>query len=495
MTRTRTAGFASTRRLSRVLPLFPLCLALLFIATPAPTFVQPTSAQLMLPAGESENADNDSQGTNETTAVEEAGGPLGLTSQTDPAAVLDAEIAARDGSLKIEKPELDSPRAAMAAFLRGMELVNRGYDEGYRLVYPTLADPDREPPVENLRDAAERLLGVLNRIERVDVLELPGEAELRQMQQEHGEKLPRRRWQYFPQRGRNAVFEKLSGKAPDGKIVLAVGDDGQWRFTPGTVQRIEALYDSVAALPPVHSDPALAPSGQLITIIGPTFERTPLWAWGGLLGLIFAGLAGGKLLQTAFTARASRHRRKNQEIPAVFIESFSSPISLLCITLGLNFGLQLIEMDPRLLAFANSVLTLLYITAAGWLLYNLVDVIGLLLRRGAERTRSKLDDQVAPLVRKSLRIFLVVLLSLMVAQNVFGLNITGWIAGLGIVGLAISLAAQDSVRNLFGSITVLFDKPFAVGDWIKVGDVEGTVEEVGFRSTRIRTFYNSQITY
>ena len=83
----------------------------------------------------------------------------------------------------------------------------------------------------------------------------------------------------------------------------------------------------------------------------------------------------------------------------------------------------------------------------------------------------------------------------MVAQNVFGLNITGWIAGLGIVGLAISLAAQDSVRNLFGSITVLFDKPFAVGDWVKVGDVEGTVEEVGFRSTRIRTFYNSQITY
>jgi len=483
----------NARRVDRSpLGICPLALAVTILAALISTSA---AAQSPSPGGENNNAENASGDTDRSNPPADGEGTLGLTSETTAADVLEADVELRDGSLKVEKPTLDSPRLTMAAFLRGMELVNRGYDEGYQLVYPTLADPEREPPVDNLRDAAEKLLGVINRIERVDVLELPGEAELRQMQQEYAESLPPRRWQYFPHSGRNAVFEKLGDTAPRGRIVFSKGVDGKWRFTPETVRGIDALYESLATLPPMHGEPTLAPSGQLITIIGPTFERTPLWAWGGLLGLIFAGLAGGKLLQTAFAARAARHRRKDREMPGVFIESFGSPVSLLSITLGINFGLQLIEMDPRLFDFARSVLTLLYISAAGWLLYNLVDVIDLLLRRGAERTRSKLDDQVAPLVRKSLRIFLVVLLSLMVAQNVFGLNITGWIAGLGIVGLAISLAAQDSVRNLFGSITVLFDKPFAVGDWVKVGDVEGTVEEVGFRSTRIRTFYNSQITY
>ena len=130
----------------------------------------------------------------------------------------------------------------------------------------------------------------------------------------------------------------------------------------------------------------------------------------------------------------------------------------------------------------------------GWFLFNLVEVIDAGLRRLSEKTESKLDDQLVPLVRKSLRIFLVVVFTLFVAQNVFGLDITGWLAGLGIAGLAVSLAAQDSIKNLFGSITVLFDKPFTVGDWIVTDGLEGTVEEVGFRSTRIRTFYNSLIT-
>jgi len=122
------------------------------------------------------------------------------------------------------------------------------------------------------------------------------------------------------------------------------------------------------------------------------------------------------------------------------------------------------------------------------------EVIDAALRRLSEKTESKLDDQLVPLVRKALRVFLVVVFALFVAQNVFGFDITGWLAGLGIAGLAISLAAQDSIKNLFGSITVLFDKPFTVGDWIVTEGLEGTVEEVGFRSTRIRTFYNSLIT-
>ncbi|MCC7407899.1 MAG: mechanosensitive ion channel family protein, partial [Phycisphaeraceae bacterium] len=112
----------------------------------------------------------------------------------------------------------------------------------------------------------------------------------------------------------------------------------------------------------------------------------------------------------------------------------------------------------------------------------------------AERSDSKLDDMVLPLITKTLRIFLIVVFTLVAAQNVFGLNITGWLAGLGIAGLAVSLAAQDSFRNLFGSMTVFFDKPFVVGDFVQYGGESGTIEEIGFRSTRLRLLSGFQMT-
>jgi len=74
-----------------------------------------------------------------------------------------------------------------------------------------------------------------------------------------------------------------------------------------------------------------------------------------------------------------------------------------------------------------------------------------------------------------------------------GVNVFSLVAGLGVGGLAIALAAKDTAANFFGSLMILFDRPFKKGDWIKVEDMEGTVEEIGFRSTRIRTFYDSQI--
>ena len=75
-----------------------------------------------------------------------------------------------------------------------------------------------------------------------------------------------------------------------------------------------------------------------------------------------------------------------------------------------------------------------------------------------------------------------------------GVNVTSLVAGLGLGGLAVALAAQDTIRNLLGGVTIFADRPFQVGDWVVVNDIEGTVEHVGFRSSRVRTFYNSVVT-
>jgi MscS family membrane protein len=97
-----------------------------------------------------------------------------------------------------------------------------------------------------------------------------------------------------------------------------------------------------------------------------------------------------------------------------------------------------------------------------------------------------------PLLRTAVRLFVTFVGLLFVLQNL-DINVSSLIAGLGLGGLAIALAAQDTIRNLLGGVTIFADKPFEVGDWVVVDGVEGTVEAVGFRSTRVRTFYNSLI--
>jgi MscS family membrane protein len=90
-------------------------------------------------------------------------------------------------------------------------------------------------------------------------------------------------------------------------------------------------------------------------------------------------------------------------------------------------------------------------------------------------------------------VFIIVIGVIFSADNL-NVDVTSLLAGLGLGGLAFALAAKDLLGNFFGSITVLLDRPFHIGDWVIIGDVEGSVEQVGFRSTRIRTFYNSLIT-
>ena len=127
-----------------------------------------------------------------------------------------------------------------------------------------------------------------------------------------------------------------------------------------------------------------------------------------------------------------------------------------------------------------------------WLLIGLTDVVGSYLFTKVVRTSSRLDDQLIPIFRKSTKVFLFVLGAIYIIQTM-GYSISGVIAGLGIGGLAVAMAAKDTLANLFGSVMLISDRPFRVGDWIKVGDDEGYVEQIGFRSTRIRTFPKTQI--
>jgi MscS family membrane protein len=123
--------------------------------------------------------------------------------------------------------------------------------------------------------------------------------------------------------------------------------------------------------------------------------------------------------------------------------------------------------------------------------YKLADVVAAYFTKLATKTESTLDDQLVPLLRKTLKAFVIIVGTLFILRDGLNLDIIPFLTGLSIGGVAIALAAQDTIKNFFGSVMIFIDKPFQVGDWITSGEIDGTVEEVGFRSTRIRTFRNS----
>jgi MscS family membrane protein len=124
----------------------------------------------------------------------------------------------------------------------------------------------------------------------------------------------------------------------------------------------------------------------------------------------------------------------------------------------------------------------------------MVELIDFWMRHFTSKTRTTLDDMMVPLVRKTLRIVTVLLAAVQIAQQLSDKPITSILAGLGVGGLAVALAAQDTIKNFFGSLVIFADHPFQLGDRIVVDGEDGTVEEVGMRSTRIRTLDGHLVT-
>jgi MscS family membrane protein len=136
----------------------------------------------------------------------------------------------------------------------------------------------------------------------------------------------------------------------------------------------------------------------------------------------------------------------------------------------------------------------LVIVAVGWILLRFIDFMGIIFMRKAELTESFSDNQMVPFVRELSKVLLVIFAFLFVLGTVFNLDVASVVAGLGIGGLAVALAAKESLENLFASFTIFLDKPFTTGDLVTAGGVTGTVERVGFRSTRLRTLDKSYVT-
>ncbi len=209
---------------------------------------------------------------------------------------------------------------------------------------------------------------------------------------------------------------------------------------------------------------------------------------GGFLLKWFAGVAIAKLQVAA--------KKTKTGLDDIVLLSLAKPIGWACVLGGIYLAISFLPVPVEPLdvrKFINALLKSASIALTIWFLVLLVDDLMAEWAKKAAETETRLDDQLIPIVRGSTKTFLIIIGALLFLQNM-GYSVSSLLAGLGLGGMAVALASKDVIANLFGSIVIFVDKPFHVGDWIEMGGVEGTVEEVNMRVTRIRTFANSLIT-
>jgi MscS family membrane protein len=221
-----------------------------------------------------------------------------------------------------------------------------------------------------------------------------------------------------------------------------------------------------------------------------------LWRIGIVFIILLGAFVLGKIVGYFMRRPASKKEASGEEIKLVnlILRSASGPTVFLIFAGALETAFLFLAMSGPVRQTANTLVQLFISIGIAYFLYRMVDIAEYYLNKYAQSTDSKLDDMLVPLLRKTFRVVIVIIAGLYIAESVSGRPITTILAGFGIGGLAVALAAQDSIKNLFGSIMILVDKPFEVGQRIVVNGFDGTVEEIGFRSSRVRTLTGHLVT-
>ncbi len=291
------------------------------------------------------------------------------------------------------------------------------------------------------------------------------------------------------------IDDELVARAPEGGAESALllglyprsGAKSVWLFTSETVGRIDPLYQQYGQGWFGDHLPSILFAHSLFGL--------QLWQWLVFLAAIaisiVLGFALALVARRLFLILASvTSWTWDDEMASVT----RGPLSLLFTTFILGaLSTRYLALNGASLSSLVSLLKLASILSVGWLAMRLVDVAGNAMTRAFTGRNDHLATAMVPVVRRVLKPIIGVIVGVIALQNL-GVNVGGLLAGLGIGGIAVALAGKSTLENLIGSIAIAFDRPFRIGDFVKVGDIMGTVEELGLRSTRIRTLDRTIVT-
>lgn len=185
--------------------------------------------------------------------------------------------------------------------------------------------------------------------------------------------------------------------------------------------------------------------------------------------------------------------KMNKRFVSDFALNIRKPVCILIIIIGVYISIIIHLSDNPAMIWIEKAALFVFTLNVIWVLLRTVDAVGAFTETVAEGTSSKMDDQIIPIIRKAAK-FVIIAIGVLFFMQANGYPISGLLAGMGIGGIAVAYAAQDSISGIFASIVIFLDKPFMIDDFVQVAGITGTVEEIGLRSTRIRTVDKTLVT-
>lgn len=377
--------------------------------------------------------------------------------------------------LKLEVPKtLANPRATMQTFMNAMSAVATGDKQQIDTAASTLDLSYLAKVIQQQKgkELASSLLSVIERSKAVVLGSIP-----------------------MQPKGDKYVF----GSYSQGMVSIAKQADGRWLFSQQSLRALPEILEGLVETPSKNGSKepkvALPFYIQLSSMLPDVLKGGFIlehWQWLGIFLAIIIGSIADKVVAWFLARNVSLWKRRHEAYKEVDI-AILRPLGLMAMALIWWFLLGSLGLPDTALVILSVAVKLLVSLSAVWSAFRLVDIIYVMLMHKALATSNRFDDLLVPMVSKSLKVFVVVIGIIFSADNL-NVDVSSLLAGLGLGGLAFALAAKDLLGNFFGSLTILLDRPFQIGDWVVIDDVEGSVEEVGFRTTRVRTFYNSLIT-
>lgn len=376
---------------------------------------------------------------------------------------------------QLEVPRmLANPRATMQTFMNAMSAVATGDKQQIDTAASTLDLSYLAKVIQQQKgkELASSLLSVIERSKAVVLSSIP--------------KQPKDDTYVF-------------GRYSQGSVSIVKQADGRWLFSQQSLRALPDILEGLVENPSKNGskDPKVALPFyiQLRSMLPDVLKGGFIlehWQWLGIFLVIIIGSIADKVVAWFLARNVSLWKRRHEAYKEVD-STILRPLGLMAMALIWWFLLGSLGLPDTALVILSVAVKLLVSLSAVWSAFRLVDIVYVMLMHKALATSNRFDDLLVPMVSKSLKVFVVVIGIIFSADNL-NVDVSSLLAGLGLGGLAFALAAKDLLGNFFGSLTVLLDRPFQIGDWVVIDDVEGSVEEVGFRTTKVRTFYNSLIT-
>jgi MscS family membrane protein len=226
-----------------------------------------------------------------------------------------------------------------------------------------------------------------------------------------------------------------------------------------------------------------------------TYYGNTILEWAIALAIVVGALVVGKAIYWfCSTVLRKLTSKTDTKLDDIILDMIEEPIVFAVTVAGLWYGLMRLNLPENVDRWIGNSLQILLVLSVTWLIARLLDsLFSHYLKPLADKSETDLDDQLLPIVRKGSKLAIWAI-GIIVALNNAGYDVGAMIAGLGIGGLALAMAAKDTVSNIFGGFTVFSDRPFTLNDRVKVAGFDGTITEIGIRSTRLQTLAGTVVT-